>query len=274
MDERWREIGEGVFVRRHQSLDLNVGLVVGSSLCAVIDTRLSHVQARDLVAAVRRVTALPWLVVNTHGHYDHCFGNAMFAPAEIWGHERAVVMLAEHGEIKRQAFARSMPDLDEVRITPPNRTLDTEMTLDLGGRLVRLRHLGLGHTDNDIVVEVPDAAVVFAGDLVEEGAPPVFNDSFPLDWPSTLDVLAAAVTGPVVPGHGDVVDRAFVQAQAALLAEIATATRAAYETGQPAELPLPPDVAAVALARAMRQLRGDPPNETPDELRHRLSNLS
>jgi glyoxylase-like metal-dependent hydrolase (beta-lactamase superfamily II) len=270
MEEAWRELGAGVFVRRHQSLDLNVGLIVGPSACAVIDTRLSHVEGRDLAAAVRRITTLPWLVVNTHGHFDHCFGNAVFAPAEIWGHERTVRMLNAHGEIKRRYFARTRPELDDVEITPPNRTLSTEVSLDLGGRTVRLRHLGLGHTDNDIVVEVPDADVVFAGDLVEEGAPPVFNDAFPLDWPSTLDRLAASVTGAVVPGHGDVVDRSYVEQQAALLAAVAAAARSAYETGQPAEMPLPPDFADVALERAFRQLRGDPPNESPDELRRRL----
>ena len=270
MDEPWREVGPGVFVRRHRSLDLNVGLIVGPGACAVVDTRLSHAEGRDLADAVRRITPLPWLVVNTHAHYDHCFGNAVFAPAEIWGHQRAVRMLAEHGDIKRRFFARTRPELDEVEITPPNRTLTTEATLDLGGRMVRLRHLGLGHTDNDIVVEVPDADVVFAGDLVEEGAPPVFNDAFPLDWSSTLDVLAARATGPVVPGHGAVVDRSYVQAQAALLAGVAAAARSAYETGLPADLPLPAEFARVALARAFRQLRGDPPNESAEELRRRL----
>jgi glyoxylase-like metal-dependent hydrolase (beta-lactamase superfamily II) len=263
-------VGREVFVRRHQEADLNVGLVVGQSACLVVDTRLSHAQGRDLAVAIRRVTSMPWVVVNTHAHYDHCFGNAVFRPAEIWGHERAVQMLAAHGEIKRQYFMRSMPELDEVEITPPTRTFDTERTLNLGGREVRLRHLGRGHTDNDIVVDIPDAEVIFAGDLVEEGAPPVFNDSFPLDWPSTLDKLAAEATSVVVPGHGDIVDRAYVLRQAALLAGIADTARAAYLAGDRPALPLPPEAGRIALDRAYRQLRGDPPNETPDELRERL----
>ena len=259
-----------MYVRRHESFDLNVGLVVGAAACAVIDTRLSHAQGRDLAASVRRVTAQPWLVVNTHGHFDHCFGNTVFLPAEIWGHERAVQMLQAHGEIKRRYFARQIPDLDEVVITPPNRTFGDVATLDLGGRRVELRHLGLGHTDNDIVVEVPDADVVFAGDLVEEGAPPVFNDAFPLDWSSTLDRLADRVVGAVVPGHGDVVNRAYVRDQSILHAAVAAAARTAHDNGLEPPVPLPPDTARVAFDRAYRQLRGDPPNETPDELRRRL----
>src|SRR5687767_10432371 len=66
--ETWREVGDQVFVRRHASLDLNVGLVVGDGACLVVDTRCSTTEGRDLVDAVRRVTPAPWVVVNTHAH--------------------------------------------------------------------------------------------------------------------------------------------------------------------------------------------------------------
>jgi glyoxylase-like metal-dependent hydrolase (beta-lactamase superfamily II) len=84
---------------------------------------------------------------------------------------------------------------------------------------VRLRHHGRGHTGADLVVAVDD--VVFAGDLVEEGAPPAMDDAFPLEWPSTLTALLDLVRGPVVPGHGAVVDAAFVAAQRDELALLA-----------------------------------------------------
>src|SRR4030042_1829872 len=70
-----------------------------------------------------------------------------------------------------------------------------------------------GHTTNDIVVVVPDAGVLFAGDLIEESSPPYFQDSYPLEWPDTVVALLEMAQGPVVPGHGAVVDRAFVAAQ-------------------------------------------------------------
>jgi glyoxylase-like metal-dependent hydrolase (beta-lactamase superfamily II) len=180
-------------------------------------------------------------------------------------------MLEAHGEIKRRYFVRRLPELADVVITPPTRTLVDAATLDLGGRRIDLRHLGLGHTDNDIIVEVPDADVVFAGDLIEQGAPPVFNDAFPLDWPSTLDRLAARVTGAVVPGHGDVVTSPFVREQAELLATVAAAARTAHETGVEPDVPLPPETARTAFDRAYRQLRAEPPNESPEELRRRLN---
>jgi glyoxylase-like metal-dependent hydrolase (beta-lactamase superfamily II) len=281
--ERWREVGDRVFVRRHRSLDLNVGLVLGDGGCLVIDTRSSDVEGRELAAAVREVTAAPWLVVDTHAHYDHCFGNAAFRPARIWGHRRCAEVLAEYGTVARRLAAAAYREhgqpgfADEIaaaRIDPPDQLLDIQADLDVGGRTVTLRYLGRGHTDSDLAVLVPDAGVLFAGDLVEEGAPPSFGDSFPLEWPSTAAALLALATGPVVPGHGAVVDAGYVRAQQADLARTAEVARAAYAAGRPvdaavAEVPFPQRYAADALSRAYRQLRGDPAYDPPAELLRR-----
>jgi glyoxylase-like metal-dependent hydrolase (beta-lactamase superfamily II) len=279
----WQELGDGVFVRSHAEQRLNVGLVVGGERCLVIDTRSTDVQAEDLAAAVRRVTALPWLVVNTHAHWDHCFGNTRFLPADIWGHHRCASMLQLYGDIQREIMVAVTADdepvfaaeMAEVAIVGPNRTFDSTAALDLGGRLVHLRHLGLGHTDNDVVVDVPDADVVFAGDLVEEGAPPEFADSFPLDWPKTLGRLLALARGPIVPGHGGVVDAGFVSEQATAMERVAAIAREAHAEGREvadviADVLLPEGSARFALARAYRQLAGAPPYDPPDEIRSAL----
>lgn len=256
----WREIGDRVYVRRHESFDLNVGLVVGDGACLVVDTRASHAEAADLVTAIRRVTPHPWLVVNTHAHFDHYFGNAVLRPAPIWAHRRCATVIAESGEAHRRAaiaeYGRAV-ELSEVIVTPPDHLVDQSTTLDLGGRAVTLAHLGRGHTDNDLVVSVADA--VFAGDLVEQGAPPAFEDAYPLDWPVTVGGLLGLVTGPVVPGHGDVVDLEFVAGQAAALTTIAELATAAYRAGRPVDAglpgsPFPPEVTRTAVARAYRQL--------------------
>src|SRR4029453_3504247 len=103
-----------------------------------------------------------------------------------------------------------------------------------GGRPVQLRHLGRGHTDNDLVLTLPDAdGLVIAGDLVGEGAPPQFGSAFPLDWPRTLDAVAELVTGRLVPGHGAVVDREFAQAQRAEHAELGPRPTAGHAKGGP-----------------------------------------
>jgi glyoxylase-like metal-dependent hydrolase (beta-lactamase superfamily II) len=108
-----------------------------------------------------------------------------------------------------------------VRPVLPDRLVAGRAELTVGGRPVVLAHFGRGHTDNDLVVHVPDAGVVFAGDLVEEGAPPSFGDAFPLAWPATVDGILGLRPDVVSPGHGDPVDTAFVRAQRAELAVVA-----------------------------------------------------
>ena len=253
MSTGWHEVADGVLVRRHRSLDLNCGLVLGDGACLVVDTRSHLGEAADLVAAVRSVTPHPWTVVNTHAHYDHCFGNAAFRPARIWGSRGCAAALRAEGEAQRSAVVATLAAeeaalLRATPIDPPDHLVDDVAVLDVGGREVVLRHLGRGHTDHDLVVEVEtagDATVVFAGDLVEEGAPPDFGDSWPADWPATLGRLHALARGPVVPGHGAVVDAAFVGAQREELLAVLTALR----EGRPG--PYPAATMAVAAGRPL-----------------------
>ena len=98
----------------------------------------------------------------------------------------------------------------------PNRELVVATAFDLGGRRVEVAHLGRGHTDGDLVVVVPDADVVFAGDLIESAGPPSFGpDTVGDEWAGTLDGLVGLMTERTVavPGHGDPVDRQFVFTQ-------------------------------------------------------------
>jgi glyoxylase-like metal-dependent hydrolase (beta-lactamase superfamily II) len=269
MSEPWSEVADRVYVRRHRSMDLNVSLVVGDGACLVVDTRASEQQGRDLADAIRTVTPHPWVVVNTHFHFDHSFGNPVFRPAEIWGHRRAAEQLRADGERMRHAIAERhreagqpelADDIDASRIDPPDQLVDDLATLSVGGRPVQLRYLGRGHTDNDLVLTVPDAGLVIAGDLVEEGAPPQFGSAFPLDWPGTLDAVAELITGPVVPGHGAIVDRSYVTAQRAELADLAGKARAGHAEGRPAadvarDLPYFGEFGTEAVQQAYLQLQ-------------------
>ncbi|MEV4014423.1 MBL fold metallo-hydrolase [Nonomuraea angiospora] len=262
MNEQWQEVGDRVYVRRHKSYDMNVGLVVGDGHCLVLDTRSSHREAGDLVEAVRSITASPWTVVNSHSHFDHYFGNAIFRPAEIWGHVRCAEEIEQYGEQQRAVMIEGQPErreeFEEITIVPPDHTFTSAASLDIGGRIVHLQHFGLGHSSNDVVVHVPDAGVVFAGDLVEEGAPPAFSDSYPLDWPLTMAAMLDELPDQViVPGHGAVVDRAYAQAQQAELAHVAELARRAHVEGLRDLIklfPYPEDVTRQAIDRAFLQL--------------------
>ncbi len=226
----WAEIGDRVFVRRYAFYDQNIGVVLGDGEALIIDTRSTHAQARETLADLRELTAAPvTVVVDTHGHFDHAFGNHVFRPATIWGHERCVTFLARTGEARLARVAAEMPeladDLAEVVIDPPDRTFSESTVVEVGGRPVELRYLGRGHTDHDVVVLVPDAGVLFAGDLIENGAVPWYGDGYPLDWPATVAALASLVHGVVVPGHGDHAGRAFVEEQAVAIAAVAALAR-------------------------------------------------
>ena len=241
----WQEVADGVLVRRHRELDLNCGLVVGDGACLVVDTRSHLGEAADLIAAVRAVTPHPWTVVNTHAHYDHCFGNAAFRPAAVWGSRGCAATLVATADAQRDAAALAVGDAQAAEliraapVDPPDSLVDETAVLDVGGREVVLRFLGRGHTDHDLVVEVEttgDATVVFAGDLVEEGAPPAFEDAWPAEWPATLGRLHALARGPVVPGHGAVVDAGFVGAQREELLAVLSALRAGRPEHGPYDL--------------------------------------
>jgi glyoxylase-like metal-dependent hydrolase (beta-lactamase superfamily II) len=221
----WDELGDGIFRRRYETLDQNIGLIAGSDEAIVIDTRSHHVHADELRRDVARLTKVPvTTVINTHMHWDHAFGNARFPGCRIIGHVTCRSRLIEDGEKMRNATIAQLPEewhepLRGVEIVPPDTTFENSMTIDLDDRQIRLAHFGRGHTDNDIAVMIDD--ILFAGDLIEQGAPPAFGDSYPKEWPSTLGQLLKEAAPVWVPGHGDVVDRPFVENQRDELAQVA-----------------------------------------------------
>lgn len=265
----WTEIGDRVFVRRYAFYDQNIGVVLGDAGVLLVDTRISHRQAAETLADLRTITQLPVrVVVNTHGHSDHCFGNHVFRPAEIWGHDRCVAMIRTTGERQRAGAAAALPDLApelaEVILDPPDRTFAESVTIEIdpGGRSVELLYLGRGHTDNDIVVRIPDAGVLFAGDLLENDATPFFNDGFPLDWPGTVERLVEIATGIVVPGHGSIGDRGFAVRQMTEFRAVAELARLVHDgrlelDAAVLRTPYPADTALEPLNRALAQLRGE-----------------
>jgi glyoxylase-like metal-dependent hydrolase (beta-lactamase superfamily II) len=87
-------------------------------------------------------------------------------------------------------------------LTWPSITFAGETSIWLGKREVRIMHLGRAHTAGDVVAWVPDAQVVFSGDLVEYRSACYCGDAHFKDWPATLDRLAALNARALVPGRG------------------------------------------------------------------------
>ena len=252
----WQEVGDRCFRRRYRSFDLNIGVVRGSGALLVVDTRADLCQADELLDDLASFAQPVRWVVNSHWHFDHVFGNQRFVEAaagddrpgrvavlsdlELWGHEDLPAMLlGDPADLRARLRdfygAEAGDEYDRVTLTPPDHLVADRQLLDLGDRGVELVHLGRGHTANDLVVAVPDAGVVFAGDLLEESAPPAFgDDSYPLDWPTTASMLVGQDVATFVPGHGDLMDPPAAAEQAAALATVADLIRELHAAGVPA----------------------------------------
>ena len=229
MHSDWEPLAEGVQRCRLPFCDVTVGLVWGPAGVLLIDTGTTLVEAAAIDADVRRIAGRPVThLVLTHAHFDHVLGSSMFAGADVYCAPGVVDQIAAPERLRADAIAHGA-DATEVDHAiaalraPRNATHEvvTEAVIDLGDRAVTVAHLGRGHTASDLVVLASgvgggDSVVVFTGDLVEESADPAIDaDSDVAAWPATLDrLLEVGGAGAIyVPGHGSVVDAAFVHRQ-------------------------------------------------------------
>lgn len=264
----FREVGDRIWVARFAAYDVNVGVIGGARGLVVVDTLASTALAREIVAGVRGLGGPVVEVVNTHWHFDHSFGNHHLRQeyaAPITAHEDAAAELASRGEeVRAHAAAEGGTAIAETPLAVPDRTFSSALALDLGDRQVELIHPGRGHTAGDLVVRVPDADVLLAGDLVEESGPPAYgDDSFPMDWPLSLDLVLGLLSpgSVVVPGHGAPVGRDFVLEQRSAIGVVAETIRDLAGRGVPvadapaaAEWPFPAERLGEAVRRGYEQL--------------------
>jgi len=146
----------------------NAGIVTGGGTTILVDTAATESRARKLKDAIgpARVNIL----VNTHHHGDHVFGNAQFAPAAtIVAHD-----LAREEMPTAPGLRNLWPDVDwgETPVTLPTLTFRDQVTLHAGDLRVELVHVGPAHTSNDVVAWIPEHGVLFAGDVVMSGVTP------------------------------------------------------------------------------------------------------
>lgn len=272
------EVADRIWVARYAWFDVNVTLIGGADGLLVVDTHASALAAREVVEDIRALGAgAVRAIVNTHEHFDHTFGNGelrtAYGAVPIHAHETAAARTVAAGERIKGRYDAEPHDprraeVQATEVVPADHTFSSAVALDLGDRLVELVHPGRGHTAGDLVVRVPDADTLLAGDLVEESAlrqavPGFGGDCYPLEWPLSLDIVLGLTTASsvVVPGHGAPVDREFVEEQRNAIGVVAETIRHLATTGVPvadalaaAQWPYPPEELGDAVRRGYEQL--------------------
>ncbi|MEU2800472.1 MBL fold metallo-hydrolase [Streptomyces sp. NPDC007027] len=232
-DFGWERLGDGVGRRRLPGWDATVALVAGAEGVLLFDTGSTlreGVELRRQAEALlgRRVTH----IALSHPHFDHVLGAAAFAGVRVYG-SAGLTALLRNGEqgLYTDAVRHGVPEDEAARsagtLVVPHEEVRGVRALDLGGgRRVLLAGLGPAHSGHDLAMLVPgsegEPPVVLCGDLVEEsGEPQAGPDAVPARWPAALERLLelGGEDALYVPGHGALVDAAFVRAQRAALAE-------------------------------------------------------
>jgi len=251
----------------------NGAVIVNDNDVIIVDDHVSPAAAWVLLEEIKSLTNKPvTTVINTHFHFDHAHGNQIFGPnVQIIGHEFTRQMLLGNPTAMPlyQGYVNAMPgqieslrrriaeekdpaarrklqtqlrvtennyaSQKELKPTPPNVTLETEMSLFRGNREIQIRYLGRGHTAGDVVVFLPRERVVITGDFLTAGLSNM-SDSYPDEWAASLEALKALDFETVLPGHGEAfTDRAKIDYFQAYLRDVWAETSRLKKEGVPVE---------------------------------------
>ncbi|MEL3891634.1 MBL fold metallo-hydrolase [Ferrovibrio sp. MS7] len=202
------QLGEGLYAFTAQG-DPNTGVIVGDDSVMVIDAQATPTMAASVIEYIRGVTDKPIkYVVLSHYHAVRVLGASAYGAEQVIASDATRGLIVERGQEDWDSeygrFPRLFRSAESIPgLTWPTMTFPRKMSIYLGRRRVDLMHLGRGHTAGDIVAWVPDAGVMFSGDLVEYHSACYCGDAHFADWPKTLDAIAEFNPAALVPGRGD-----------------------------------------------------------------------
>jgi len=206
-----------VIPNRRVQLVPNIGVIAGTHSVLVIETGMGPHNAEKVIKfAADYANGRKLYLTTTHFHPEHAFGAQVFA-----GQATYLVNKAQATDLEAKGpgyidMFRGLGEpvarqLEGVELTTPEIVYDDSYDLDLGGRVVQLRATGRAHTKGDQVITVPDAGVMFTGDLVETGQfaifpwfPPHDTDVSGIRWIAVMERLITESPRVVVPGHNDI----------------------------------------------------------------------
>ena len=200
----------------------NTGFVnLGGGL--VIDTFYDLSRTRQMIELLKTVSSEPARrLVNTHHNGDHTWGNQLFQDAEIIAHRLCSEEIEKEKKLNLPALfhtwmqrPKAIPpgmeqfidalrkfDFSGIELTLPNRLVEDRLDLELDGHPCQLIYVGPAHTSGDVIVNLPDHRVIFAGDIVFCQCTPIGWEGTHNKWIEALDIMLSFEPEVVVPGHG------------------------------------------------------------------------
>jgi glyoxylase-like metal-dependent hydrolase (beta-lactamase superfamily II) len=226
----------------------NSGLITGSGASLMVDTLFDLALTREMLEGIAPVTDRHPLrtLVNTHSDGDHVFGNELVAArdVEIIASEAAAALMTQEavdllagvkrmtgitGEFARHVFAPF--EFEGITATGPDRTFSGELSLDVGGREVQLIQVGPAHTPGDVLVLVPDARLLYAGDILFVGGTPIAWAGPIERWIAALDRILDMDVDVILPGHGPISGKTEVKEMREYLVFVEREARKRFEDG-------------------------------------------
>ncbi len=233
----------------------NAGLVTSGDQSLLVDTLFDLPLTRDMLDAMRgaepKAAAHVDRGVNPHAHGDHCHGNELVADAEIIASKASaeeMEALTPAAMAAIMAGTRDDPspaarflqrvfapfEFDGIQHTPPTRTFEKQLTVDVGDKRVELYEVGPAHTRGDVLVHVPEDRTLFTGDILFVEGTPIIWAGPVANWIAACDRIGALGVDVVVPGHGPITGQRGVDATKAYLETLAREARARYDAGMSA----------------------------------------
>jgi cyclase len=299
------ELGDGLFAYLQPDGTWgwsNAGLIAAEGTSLLVDTLFDLDLTREMLAAMRPVTDTRPIdaAMNTHGNGDHCFGNELLPEsAAIYATAKASAEMqaAPPQLVNMLKTAEGLPEelttytrrifgpfrFEGIELRPPTDTFEGELELRVGDRAVRFVEVGPAHTDGDAIVHVPDAGVVFTGDILfVEGTPIVWAGPFE-NWLRACARILALDARVLVPGHGPLTDAGGVHEVKRYLTYVRDEAKARFDAGMDADQAADdidlgdfagwgdPERIAVNVATAYRELDPSLPEPSRPELFQRMA---
>lgn len=221
--------------KANQGYMVNSTLIIGDSGAILIDTGFTDEIGSHLASVVAKLTKKPVkVIINTHHHGDHSFGNAAFPGAKVISSEMCRKLLIEgEGEwlgIIQGALGRKLPNTRAVPATEvyANKTR-TDVVID--GVKLTFWVPEAAHTAGDMMIWLPDDQVLIGGDITVNQITPNFRDANVKKWIQTLAEVQAMPAKTIIPGHGPLMTSKDVAKLHQRMAKLYSGIEAGYKAG-------------------------------------------